>query len=191
MNNDLFIKYYDNQLNDQEKAEFEAKLKNDQDFKLAYDEFLVIQQKLKNFANIYINDNYFVTLPVRINNRISANNKKLKIVKSAIAFSFTVVVVFFISLYYFNVSPDKIITPTNTNSFIAESISTSQQQEQQNIASNINTNTNINSEKNTSTSKEKIVTYSALESDDVELAEQDVDDFINNYQSVKIINIGK
>lgn len=191
MNNNLFIKYYDNQLTDQEKAEFEARLKNDQDFKQAYDEFLASQQKLKNLANIQINNDYFITLPVRINNRISANNKKLKIIKPAIAFSFTVVIVFFISLYYFNVSPEKIITPNKTNSFIAESISTSQPQEQQNIASNISINSNNESKSTTYTKNEKIVTYSALENDDVELAEEDVDDFINNYQSVKIINIGK
>jgi len=54
--------------------------------------------------------------------------------------------------------------------------------------------TNLNSNSKTKTNKvqsSKFVTYNAIEDEDIELSENDIDEFIDQTQSIKILKSGK
>ncbi|HOJ37791.1 MAG TPA: hypothetical protein PLI27_07115 [Ignavibacteriales bacterium] len=184
MNNDLFIKYYDNQLSSTEKENFEKLLATDPLTKKAYEDFLTKQNSLKELNKIQLNQEYFVNLPVKINQRISSKNKPTFITKTALAFSLTSIIIF---LFIWNFWSNPTTTLNNSGKpFIAETVKTNTNNFSENIQKSEN---KISVSKNVA--KDKLITYSSIENESIELEDNDIDDFINTYQSYKIIKTGR
>lgn len=185
MNEDLFIKYYDNELTDEEKKLFEISLHQNENLMKAYSNFVDKQNKLKELTKINVNTAYFNNMPVKIHQKLSKEKKKFIIKSTAVGLSFSVLVIFFISIYNYN------SISNNTNMPI---INRSIESTKVNNSNTGNFITNLNSNSRTKTNKvqsPKFVTYNAIEDEDIELSENDIDEFIDQTQSIKILKSGK
>lgn len=104
--------YADGRMTEIEKEDFENRLNTDSDLRDEYMKFSDLQGKVKGLSDIKLKDSYFATLTVNAKKRIQPKRNFGLIPKTALALSFSVIIIFVLFTTPNNVSN---IQVSNTN----------------------------------------------------------------------------
>lgn len=104
--------YADGRMTEIEKEDFENRLNTDSDLRDEYMNFSNLQGKVKGLSDIKLKDSYFATLTVNAKKRIQPKRNFGLIPKTALALSFSVIIIFVLFTTPNNVSN---IQVSNTN----------------------------------------------------------------------------